>query len=76
MNEQERREAIWRLYNPQTPDPFVSHKYGVLLSELPPRGTLREKVAALGWWGRYKRAQRRAAREAERARAAGEDARD
>lgn len=36
MNEQERRDAIWRLYNPQTPDPFVAADYGVLYRDLPP----------------------------------------
>jgi hypothetical protein len=65
MNEQERREAIWRLYNPQLPDPFVSHDYGgVLMRDIPPRRTLREKIAAVGWYRRYLRAQRRAEREA------------
>ncbi len=64
MDEQERRERIWRLYNPQTPDPFVSYHYGVLMRDLPPRRTLREKVAAVGWYRRYLRAQRRAEREA------------
>lgn len=64
MNEQERREAIWRLYNPQTPDPFVALDYGVLYRDIPPRRTLREKIAAVGWYRRYLRAQRRAEREA------------
>lgn len=64
MDEQERRERIWRLYNPQTPDPFVSWDYGVLMRDLPPRRTLREKVAAVGWHRRRRRAQRRAARDA------------
>jgi hypothetical protein len=64
MDEQERRELIWRLHNPQTPDPFVSHDYGVLIRDIPPRRTLREKVAALGWYRRYLRAQRRAERDA------------
>lgn len=64
MNEQERREALWRLYNPQMPDPFLSHDYGVPVTELPPRRTLREKLAAVGWYRRYLRAQRRAEREA------------
>lgn len=64
MNEQERREAIWRLYNPQTPDPFVASDYGVLYRDIPPRRTLREKIAALGWYRRYMRAQRRAERDA------------
>ena len=67
MNEQERREAIWRLYNPQTPDPFLSHDYGgVLVRDIPPRRTLREKIAAIGWYRRYLREQRRAEREAAR----------
>lgn len=52
MNEQERREAIWRLYNPQIPDPFVAWDYGVLYRDLPPRRTLRERVRALLWWRR------------------------
>lgn len=64
MDEQERRERIWRLQNPQTPDPFVSHDYGVLMRDIPPRRTLREKLAAVGWYRRYVRAQRRAEREA------------
>jgi hypothetical protein len=64
MNEQERREALWRLYNPQMPDPFISHDYGVPVSDIPPRRTLREKVAAVGWYRRYLRAQRLAEREA------------
>lgn len=64
MNEQERREAIWRLYNPQLPDPFVSHDYGVPIRDIPPRRTLREKIAAVGWYRRYLREQRRAEREA------------
>ena len=64
MNEQERREAIWRLYHPQTPDPFVAADYGVLCRDIPPRRTLREKIAAIGWYRRYLREQRRAEREA------------
>lgn len=35
MNEQERREALWRLYNPQTPDPFVALDYGILYRDIP-----------------------------------------
>lgn len=64
MHEQRQRELLWRLYNPQMPDPFVSHDYGVLCRDIPPRRTLREKVAAVGWYRRYLRAQRRAEREA------------
>lgn len=52
MNERERREALWRLYHPQTPNPMMSWDYGVLLSDLPPRRTLRERVRALLWWRR------------------------
>jgi hypothetical protein len=52
MNEQERREAIWRLHNPQIPDPFIAADYGVLYRDLPPRRTLRERVRALAWWRR------------------------
>lgn len=64
MNEQERKEAIWRLYNPQIPDPFVSQDYGVLYRDIPPQRTLREKIAAVGWYRRYLREQRRAERDA------------
>jgi len=64
MNEQERKEAIWRLHNPQTPSPFVSYDYGVLIRDIPPRRTLWEKIRAIGWHRRYLRAQRRAEREA------------
>jgi hypothetical protein len=63
MDEERRRELLWLLYNPQMPDPFISI-YGVPYRDIPPRRTLREKVAALGWYGRYLRAQRRAEREA------------
>lgn len=64
MTEEERREAIWRLYNPQTPNPMISLDYGVLIRDIPPRRTLREKIAAVGWYRRYLRAERRAEREA------------
>lgn len=64
MNEDRRKELLWRLYHPQMPDPFISDDYGVLYRDIPPRRTLREKVAALGWYGRYIRAQRRAERDA------------
>jgi hypothetical protein len=66
MNEQERREAIWRLYNPQIPDPFVSHDYGVLYRDLPPRRTIRERLRFMVWWHRQQRAW--AAEEAQRRR--------
>ncbi|HEX7290328.1 MAG TPA: hypothetical protein VF250_04285 [Conexibacter sp.] len=46
------------------PNPMISHDYGVLIRDLPPRRTLREKVAAIGWYRRYLRAQKRAEREA------------
>lgn len=58
MNEEERRAAIHRLYNPQIPDPFVSQDYGVLCRDLPPRRTLRERLAALAWWRRPRPAER------------------
>jgi len=49
------------------PDPFISI-YGVPLRDIPPRRTLREKIAAVGWYRRYVREQRRAEREAASAR--------
>lgn len=64
MTEEQRLAALERLRNPKMPDPFISWDYGVLMSDLPPRRTLREKVAALGWYRRYLRAQRRAERDA------------
>jgi len=64
MDEDRRRELLWRLYNPQMPDPFISDDYGVPIRDIPPRRTLREKVAAFGWYRRYLRAQRRAERDA------------
>lgn len=64
MDEQERRELLWRLYNPQMPNPMISWDYGVPIRDIPPRRTLREKVAAIGWYRRYLRAQKRAEREA------------
>jgi hypothetical protein len=64
MNDDDRRAAIWRLHNPQIPDPFVSQDYGVLYRDIPPRRTLREKLAAVGWYRRYLREQRRTEREA------------
>jgi hypothetical protein len=51
MDDERRRELLWRLYNPQMPDPFVSI-YGVLLRDLPPRRTLRERLRRLAWWRR------------------------
>jgi hypothetical protein len=54
-DEQKRRELLWRLYNPQTPDPFVSWDYGVLMRDLPPQRTLRERLRALAWWRRHRR---------------------
>ncbi len=42
----------------------MSHDYGVLARDIPPRRTLREKVAAIGWYRRHLRAERRAEREA------------
>jgi hypothetical protein len=38
--------------------------YGVLYRDIPPRRTLREKIAAVGWYRRYLREQRRAERDA------------
>jgi len=49
MDEERRRELLWRLYNPQMPDPFISI-YGVLYRDLPPRRTLRQRLRALAWW--------------------------
>jgi len=67
MDEQRRRELLHRLYNPQMPDPFIS-VYGIPYRDIPPRRTLREKIAAVGWYRRYVREQRRAEREAANAR--------
>jgi len=64
MTEEERRNALEHLHNPKMPNPFLSWDYGVPARDIPPRGTLREKVAAVGWYRRYLRAQRRAEREA------------
>jgi hypothetical protein len=64
MDEDRRRELLWRLYNPQMPNPMISWDYGVLMRDIPPRRTLREKIAAVGWYRRYLRAQRRAERDA------------
>jgi hypothetical protein len=50
MNEQERQAALERLYNPQMPDPFIAHDFGVLYRDLPPRRTLRERFRTLLWW--------------------------
>jgi hypothetical protein len=64
MDEAQRRAHLERLRNPQMPNPFLSWDYGVPARDLPPRRTLREKVAAVGWYRRYLRAQRRAERDA------------
>jgi hypothetical protein len=64
MDEAQRRAHLERLLNPQMPNPFLSLDYGVPVRDLPPRRTLREKIAAVGWYRRYLRAQRRAARDA------------
>jgi hypothetical protein len=64
MDEQERRDLLRRLYNPQMPNPMISADYGVLIRDIPPRRTLREKIAAVGWYRRYLREQQRAEREA------------
>lgn len=58
MNEEERRAALHRLYNPVIADPCVSHDYGVLMSDLPPRRTLRERLRALAWWRRLRASER------------------
>ncbi len=64
MDEATRRAHLERLRNPRMPNPFISHDYWVPARDIPPRRTLREKVAAVGWYRRYLRAQRRAEREA------------
>lgn len=50
MDEAERRARIERLYNPTMPDPFISWEKGILIRDLPPRRTLRERLRALAWW--------------------------
>lgn len=54
MSEERRRELLWRLYNPQMPNPFISD-FGVRYRDLPPRRTLRERLRALLWWRRHER---------------------
>lgn len=58
MTEAERQAALDRLRNPRMPDPFFSHDLGVLMRDLPPRRTLRERLRALAWWRRTERAGR------------------
>lgn len=55
LTEEARKEALDRLRNPRMPDPFVSFDTGVLMRDLPPRRTLRERVRALASWRRRKR---------------------
>jgi hypothetical protein len=50
MDEARRLEARDRLFNPKTPDPFVSADTGKLMRDIPPRRTLRERLRALAWW--------------------------
>ena len=64
LTEEERRRALECLLNPKMPNPMISSDYGVLVRDIPPRRTMREKIAAVGWYRRYLRAQRRAEREA------------
>jgi hypothetical protein len=52
MDEARRKADLEHLFNPKTPDPFVSFETGKLMRDLPPRRTLRERMRALMWWRR------------------------
>lgn len=47
MDDARRRAALEQLYNPKTPNPFVSLDSGKLIRDIPPRRTLRERVRAV-----------------------------
>lgn len=64
MDDQLSKQHLEILLNPPWPSSSMSHDYGVLARDIPPRRTLREKVAAIGWYRRHLRAERRAEREA------------
>ncbi|HEV7774557.1 MAG TPA: hypothetical protein VGO48_14845 [Conexibacter sp.] len=63
MDEARRKADLDWLFNPKTPDPFVSLDYGVLMRDVPPRRTLRERVRSLVWWGRPESSDRAEAHE-------------
>jgi hypothetical protein len=58
MTEEQRLAALEHLRNPRMPDPMIAWDYGVLYRDLPPRRTLRQRVAVLAWWRRPRGGER------------------